>query len=80
MSWMDLSDYRNIEDTAAARINELRDEAASDRHAEIPAARRAPLFKWDRPRRIDDVIDYFGDTPAPACGRLLHDAMRPCEH
>ena len=26
------------------------------------------LFKDDRPRRIDRVIDYFGDTPAEACG------------
>ena len=57
MSWMDLSEYRVIEETAAARIDDLHDEAAS--HA---PALRGPLFKWDVRKRIDDVIDYFGDA------------------
>lgn len=60
MSWMHLSDYLVIEEAAAARIDELRDEAASHGNVETPARPRAPLFKWDVPRRIDDVIDYFG--------------------
>lgn len=58
MSWMDLSEYRVIEEAAAARIDDLHDEAAS--HA--PRALRGPLFKWDVRKSIDDVIDYFGDA------------------
>lgn len=37
MSWMDLSDYLVIEETAAARIDELHDEAASQATVEMPA-------------------------------------------
>ena len=62
MSWMDLSDYLVIEEAAAARIDDLRDEAALDTSVEVPAPPGAPLFKWDVPRRIDDLIDYFGDA------------------
>jgi hypothetical protein len=40
MSWMDLSDYLVIEETAAARIDDLRDEAASPATTEIPASAR----------------------------------------
>lgn len=62
MSWMDLSDYLVIEEAVAARVDSLRDEAAADVNGETPAPSRAPLFKWDARRRIDDVIDYFGDV------------------
>jgi hypothetical protein len=51
MSWMDLSDYLRIEETATARIDELRH-----------VSRLGHLFRWDVARRIDDVIDYFGDA------------------
>ena len=37
MSWMDLSDYLVIEETAAARIDDLRDEAASHPTPKMPA-------------------------------------------
>lgn len=37
MSWMDLNSYLVIEDTAAARIDDLRAEAGSHPTAEIPA-------------------------------------------
>jgi hypothetical protein len=60
MSWMDLSEYHVIEERAGARIEDLRDEAASHAPVEIPV--RGPLFKWDVRKRIDDVIDYFGDA------------------
>jgi hypothetical protein len=98
MSWMDLNSYLAIEEAAAARIDVLRDEAAAHAKSEIPAsgrsARLGSLFKWDVARRIDDVIDYFGDTPrknqwvsvsgcglAVPCGaRSFHDVVRPREH
>lgn len=62
MSWMDLSNYLVIEEAAGARVDGLRDEAAADANVEAPAPPRAPLFKWDVRRRIDDVIDYFGEA------------------
>ena len=65
MSWMDLSDYLVIEEAAGARIGDLHDEAAPP---------RAPLFKWDVRRRIDDVIDYFGD----ACPDTQRASVRSC--
>jgi hypothetical protein len=37
MSWMDLSDYLVIEASAAARIEDLHDEAAAHAIAEVPA-------------------------------------------
>jgi hypothetical protein len=65
MSWMDLSNYLGIEEAAAARIDVLRDEAA-DANVDTLVRPCAPLFKWDVRRRIDDVIDYFGDArPEP---------------
>ena len=74
MSWMDLSDYLVIEEAAAARVDSLRDEAAMDADVETPARPRAPLFKWDVRRRIDDVIDYFGD----ACPETRRASLRGC--
>lgn len=62
MSWMHLSEYLVIEEAAAARIDDLRDEAAADANVNTPAPPRVPLFKWNVRRRIDDVIDYFGDA------------------
>ena len=61
MSWMDLSEYLALEETAAARIDDLHDEAASRPPVANPVP-RGPLFKWDVRKRIDDVIDYFGDA------------------
>lgn len=40
MSWMDLSDYLVIEETAAARIDDLRDDADAHPTADIPAPAR----------------------------------------
>jgi hypothetical protein len=60
MSWMDLSDYLVIEETAAARIDDLRDEGSSNAPVKSPVL-RGPLFKWDVRKRVDEVIDYFGD-------------------
>jgi hypothetical protein len=57
---MDLSEYLVIEETAAARVDDLHEDAASQAPVEIPAL-RGPLFKWDVRKRIDDAIDYFGD-------------------
>jgi hypothetical protein len=74
MSWMDLSNYLVIEEAAAARIDDLRHEAASHTSFETPARPRAPLFKWDVPRRIDEVIDYFGD----ACPQNQRQSVRGC--
>lgn len=54
MSWMHLSDYLVIEEAAAARIDDLRDEAA--------LSPLGTLFRSDVRRRIDDVIDYFGEA------------------
>jgi hypothetical protein len=61
MSWMDLSDYLVIEETAAARIDDLRDEGSSHAPGKSPVL-RGPLFKWDVRKRVDEVIDYFGDA------------------
>lgn len=74
MSWMDLSNYLVIEQAAAARIDDLRDEAAADANLDTPVPPRAPLFKWDVRRRIDDVIDYFGD----ACPVTQRASVRGC--
>ena len=74
MSWMDLSDYLVIEEAAAARIDDLRDEATADVNVDTPARTRGPLFKWDVRRRIDDVIDYFGD----ACPQTQRASVRSC--
>jgi hypothetical protein len=65
MSWMDFSDYLVIEEASAARIDDLREEAGPP---------RAPLFKWNVRRRIDDVIDYFGD----ACPETQRANVRGC--
>ena len=60
MSWMDLSDYLVIEEAAAARIEDLRDEAASHANVEIPAPPRAAAhrvsvcaFDWLRAAPIE---------------------------
>jgi hypothetical protein len=60
MSWMDLSDYLVIEETAAARIDDLRDEAASRANVETPkpsrpAAHPVRVFAcdWLRPASIE---------------------------
>lgn len=60
MSWMHLSDYLLIEETAAARIDDLRDEAASNANAEIPAPPRPAAhrvsvcaFDWLRAAPIE---------------------------
>ena len=73
MSWMDLSAYLVIEEAAAARVEGLRDEAAGV-NGETPAPPRAPIFKWDVRRRIDDVIDYFGE----ACPATQRPSVRGC--
>jgi hypothetical protein len=59
MSWMDLSDYLVIEETAAARIDDLRGDAAS-RATEISAPAPAPApparvsaCDWLRPASIE---------------------------
>ena len=74
MSWMHLSEYLVIEESAAARIDDLHDEAARRANVEMPSSPRAPLFKWDVRRRIDDVIDYFGD----ACPQTRRASVRGC--
>ena len=33
------------------------------------------LFKEDRPRRIDQVISFFGDSDDDACGEKLLDSF-----
>ena len=38
MSWMDLSDYLVIEESAAARIDDLHDEAAAHGTTDMPAS------------------------------------------
>jgi hypothetical protein len=58
MSWMDLSDYLVIEQTAAARIDDLHDEAASDVAADVPAparpgADRVRTCDWRRPASLE---------------------------
>ncbi len=41
MSWMHLSDYLVIEEAVAARIDDLRDDAALHANSEIPPPPRA---------------------------------------
>lgn len=60
MSWMDLSDYLVIERTAAARIDDLRDEAASDAAADVPAPARPGA---DRARTCDGERRASLETP-----------------
>jgi len=44
---MDFNDYVTMERDASDRLDDLR---------------HVPLLKPDTPRRIDRVIDYFGDS------------------
>lgn len=50
---MDFNDYVAMEGAAQDRLDDLR---------------RMTLFKHDSPRRIDEIIDYFGDTESSAAG------------
>jgi hypothetical protein len=55
MAWFDANDYFFIETAARDRMQDLEtpDEAVTD---------RAALFsRADRPRKIDEIIDYFGE-------------------
>lgn len=57
MAWFDANDYFVIQTAAGDRVQDLEtpDEAVTD---------RAALFiPTDRPRKIDQIIDYFGECP-----------------
>lgn len=56
MSWFDANDYFIIETTARDRVEDL--GAGGEAETDLPA----PLFRMDRARRIDEVIDYFGES------------------
>ena len=56
MSWMDLSDYLVIEETAAARIDDLRGSRATGISAPAPAPAppaRVSACDWLRPASIE---------------------------
>jgi hypothetical protein len=57
MAWFDASDYLSIETAARDRMQDLEtvDDAVTD-----PAAM---FTRTDRPRKIDRIIDYFGECP-----------------
>ena len=57
MAWFDASYYLNIETAARERLEDLEtpDDAVTDR--------RALFVRTDRPRKIDRIIDYFGECP-----------------
>ena len=67
MPWFDANDYFLIETAARDRVQDLefREEAVTD---------RAALFsRADRPRKIDEIIDYFGECShraLPAIGSV----------
>jgi hypothetical protein len=61
MSWMDLSDYLVIEESAAARIDDLHDDAAADAAVEIPAPARA-----DSQRARISACDWLRSTAIEA--------------
>jgi hypothetical protein len=58
MAWFDANDYFIIAETAARdRVEDLQtpDEGVTER--------AAPFIRTDRPRKIDRIIDYFGECP-----------------
>jgi len=55
MAWFDANDYFVLERAAEDRMQDL--EMPDELGTEAPA-----VFIWtDRPRRIDQIIDYFGE-------------------
>jgi len=63
MSWMSLNDYVVLEASARDRLDDLHAESRAQAAGDEPPP---ALVKPDCPRRIDRVIDYFGERPAAA--------------
>ena len=70
MGWLDLSEYKQIDNAARARVADLLSSAARPRRRKrVASARRASLATLvyvasrlrARPRMIDSYIDYFGE-------------------
>ena len=57
MAWFDASDYLSMKTAARDRLQDLEtpDDAVTNR--------TAPFIRTDRPRKIDRIIDYFGECP-----------------
>jgi hypothetical protein len=69
MGWLDLSEYKQIDSAAQARVADLLSSARPRRSRKAAAARRSSLATLlyvtsrlrARPRMIDGYIDYFGE-------------------
>jgi hypothetical protein len=69
MGWLDLTEYKHIDDAAQDRVADLLSAAKPRRPRKAAAARRSSLATKlyaasklrARPRMIDGYIDYFGD-------------------
>jgi hypothetical protein len=69
MGWLDLSEYRQLDDAARARLADLLSSARPRRPRKVAAARRSSLATLlyvtsrlrAKPRMIDGYIDYFGE-------------------
>ncbi len=69
MGWLDLSEYKQIDNAAQARVADLLSAARPRRPRKTAAARRSSLATLlyvtsrlrAKPRMIDGYIDYFGE-------------------
>ena len=69
MGWLDLSEYKQIDNAAQGRLADLLSAARPRRPREAAAARRSALATMlyaasklrAKPRMIDGYIDYFGE-------------------
>jgi hypothetical protein len=69
MGWLDLNEYRQLDDAARARVADLLSSARPRRPRKAAAARRSSLATLlyvtsrlrAKPRMIDGYIDYFGE-------------------
>lgn len=73
MGWMDLSEYRLIEEAVRDRVGDLRRAAVwrGMKAEEDPTSTLATILYVAsalraRPRAIDRYIDYFGDQVQPS--------------
>jgi hypothetical protein len=69
MGWLDLSEYKQIDNEARARVADLLSSVRPRRPRKAAAARRSSLATLlyvasrlrAKPRMIDGYIDYFGE-------------------
>jgi hypothetical protein len=69
MGWLDLSEYKQIDHAAKARVVDLLSSPRPRRPRKAAAARRSSLATLlyvasrlrTKPRMIDGYIDYFGE-------------------